>query len=286
MRHLGWFLAAALPFMALPAWAMTVDDVTELLQRKVGEQVILEQMNAEGDHFELTTQQILDLKEAGASDDLLREMIRRGESPQADSVQDWADDYDSPSVSYNADYDPFGYYWYGWPGYFTYYYPFRWGQCGFYYAGWWNHRWWDGGLWANSSWTRFHSWNGWHGYQNGSWRGDRGRSGWDRGGRWGGTRGDHAWNRGSGASQGRLPDGSRYGRWTPSIVGRNSGGVAPGSGRDAYQRDRRWNRGGTWQAPSRPTPPAQPPAVSPPPPARSQPPARSSTPPSRSGWRR
>jgi hypothetical protein len=141
MRKACWSFAVLILGLAvfpMIAWALNVDDVIELLKSGVGEQVILEQMNAEGESIRLTTEDILDLKSAGASDDLIREMIRRGAQQPAGSV---AKDEDSPDVSLHLYYDPFDYYGGYWPYATGYYDPHLWLGWNFRNAGWWNNRW-------------------------------------------------------------------------------------------------------------------------------------------------
>jgi hypothetical protein len=216
MRH-SWILglAAALAISPGSACAITVDDVIELLQNGVGEQVITDQMRADSSEFDLSTQDIIDLTKAGASDDLIREMIRRQDGGTAGDADQAQPDY-VPPVSLGFCYDPFGYYWRSWPGSFSYYYPFRWWDSGFYYAGWWSQSWWGAG-----PWTRYY----------------RGRYGVpahrDGGGR-------YAWSRNA---RGRTVS------WLPATRRIRTEGF-PFSGRAAVRRGRTMGYG---QAPSRET---------------------------------
>lgn len=149
------FLATA----AGAAQGMTVLDVLDLLEAGIGEAVILDQIEAEDARFRLSTDDLIALKSAGASDALLQDMIARDGGRPAASKGDWTDAYYGPSyVRVNLYYDPFGYHWYGWPHYFTYYYPFRWSNCGFYYAGWWSRAWCGWGPTTRWYWDRYH----WH----------------------------------------------------------------------------------------------------------------------------
>jgi hypothetical protein len=145
--RIGWWVALLAGFLTVssPALvgALTVDDVIELLQAGVGEEVILRQMEADGSVFHLDARDILDLRYAGASDDLIEAMIATAESePRRRTYHDWDDAY---RVTYVAVYyDPFGYYWYPWPFYFSYWAPFVWFDFGFYWGGavWWDWTWW------------------------------------------------------------------------------------------------------------------------------------------------
>jgi hypothetical protein len=64
---------------------MTVADVLRLLKVHIGEEVIIEQIDATRSIFTLSTEDLVELKKAGASDRLLRVMIRTGEAPSGTS---------------------------------------------------------------------------------------------------------------------------------------------------------------------------------------------------------
>jgi hypothetical protein len=179
------------------ARAITVDEIVRLLDKGVGERVILEQVAAEDARLRLTSDEILALKEAGASDGLLRALIRTGRAPE---VSDEARTSDAPERELEEDslraggalvdryavpiprarayYDPFGWYWRPWPWYAGYHSPFRWIDCGFYHGGCWDHWWWRWGTWCD----RRPPWR--HGASD--WRADSrirddGRGAWSRG---------------------------------------------------------------------------------------------------------
>lgn len=148
MRHLA-ALTLAMAAFATPAAAMTLDDVLALLQAGVNEEVILDQVDAEDARFRLETEDILALKNVGASDDLVRSLIATSDGSREDDGGSWSDDYysndyyrDRSSVSLSFTYDPFGYYWYCSPYYYGYYYPFRTINFGWYYAGCLSRSWW------------------------------------------------------------------------------------------------------------------------------------------------
>jgi hypothetical protein len=152
-------VALAALFLGLLGWtasapALTVRDVLDLLDAGVGEEVILEQMVADGSVFHLTVDGILGLKDAGASDALISEMIATGKDREYhsgdgiyDSYSYGYGDYESYRP-YNVSiyYDPFGYYWYPSPYYFSYYAPFSYFDFGFYWGG---SIWWDWAYWGS-----------------------------------------------------------------------------------------------------------------------------------------
>ncbi|MEZ4655154.1 MAG: hypothetical protein R3E12_16560 [Candidatus Eisenbacteria bacterium] len=119
MRHFA-ALMLALFALASPAWAMSVSDVLDLLRAGVSESVILDQVDAEDARFQLDTEDILALKNMGASDDLVRALIATGDDGDERDDADWTDDYyandyyrsQPSSVTLSFAYDPFGYYWY------------------------------------------------------------------------------------------------------------------------------------------------------------------------------
>jgi hypothetical protein len=144
-------LAVLLPALAgadperTPARAMTVKDVIELSHSDVGDEVIVNQIEASRVVFKLTVDDILDLKKAGVSDRVITYMINTGKNDgDAGENNDNGDDsgygdryrssvdsdyrgYDDPnwniylSWGFGRYYDPW-YYSY-WPGYTYYYYP-------------------------------------------------------------------------------------------------------------------------------------------------------------------
>jgi len=238
-------LVAALLFAAPAARAATVEDAVRLLEGGVGERVVLEQIEAEGLDEPLSTGDILALKRAGASDELIRELIRSSRSaPDAEvsasqgtvDEEDLADRYGSgpledryasPLVHARLYYDPFGYYWYPWPWSFAYYYPFSWIDCGFYYAGWWDHRWWRHGSWCGYYRDRYCGPYAWH------WDGSHG----DRRGS-----GRHAWDRSPGGRRGG-DDGGRYVEGRPATSRTPSDRSRTRDGRGAYDDRRGPSRG-------------------------------------------
>lgn len=65
---------------------MTAEEVHHLLTTEVSEEVILSQIEATGSVFELSVEEIIKLKKAGASDELIMSMIETGIEPE-DEVQ-------------------------------------------------------------------------------------------------------------------------------------------------------------------------------------------------------
>lgn len=252
--------------------AVTVADVLDLLENGVSEDVILDQIDAENAAFDLSTDDILELKEAGASDDLIREMI--GRRPDS-SRTSWTDEYYTGpgAVQARLYYDPFGYHWYAWPGFYAYYHPFSWRDCGFYYAGWWNRGWCAGGprasyYWRHYSWGHGSWWNS-RSYavqdDRSAWRRDSGRSGaHDRNSRSEVRERRTATRRDATGSQGRstrpsIESDRRHGQSRPETIHRDSrssirsprerGDRTPAQ-RHTYGRDR---SSGTRPSPSAPT---------------------------------
>lgn len=180
-RNLGVFLLFAASIGATSAArAMDLEDVFALLHSGVGEAVILEQMEAEGAVFVLETEEILALKDAGASDRLLRAMIESGDVRREErrayeerqtygrEDADWTDGYYDVDRALRVDlvYDPFGYHWYASPTYFVYYYPFRTWDFGFYFAGWHHWRWWGwDGYWP-TYYRRYCDWHYYHAHHH------------------------------------------------------------------------------------------------------------------------
>jgi hypothetical protein len=135
-------LAVLLPSLAN---AMTMQDVVKLTDSKVGEDVIISQIEASGEVFKLTVDDILELKKAGVSDRVISFMINTGKDGEAaDNEENDADVRyrsnldDRYRTGYHDNYDPYwnvylswgygGYYdpWYyssWWPSYGHYYYP-------------------------------------------------------------------------------------------------------------------------------------------------------------------
>lgn len=156
-----WILglcAAAFMTLAVPAWALTVDDVIGLTRAKASDAIIMAKIEADGTVFHLTVQEILDLKKAGVSDAVITYMINTGKTdvaPAAPAAQDTTVEAAPPETtdSGNQDsqyatgldqtyrsnvYASFGYYYPHWPGYYySYYYdPFWWPSLSFYWCYW------------------------------------------------------------------------------------------------------------------------------------------------------
>jgi len=161
--------------MAPSANALDLDDVIRLKVAGIGEDTILKLVEVERAVFYLSVQDMIDLKDAGASDYLIRELIdtpdRFGDRPGSvsDSYDDYDDlydyddvyDYDDDDINiyvydyepYDSDdytaifsnyyYDPFAYHWYWWPRAYVYYSPFWWARTSYYYGGHWCRDWWD-----------------------------------------------------------------------------------------------------------------------------------------------
>ena len=149
-KLMGIALAGLLVAAGTPARALDLEDVLQLLAADVEERTILQVVESEEAIFHLDVEDILDLKELGASDDFIRRLMdtpeRYGKGSAKASKNDY--DYDLYDDDYsvvflNHYYDPFGYYWYASPRTYVYYSPFWWNHHGFYYAGHWCWDWWD-----------------------------------------------------------------------------------------------------------------------------------------------
>jgi hypothetical protein len=90
---------------------MTVDDVIALAQDSVGDEVILEQIKATHSAFQLTNNDIRDLKKSGVSERVISAMIKTSNQPRNARAR----------TSYYGPYSPYAdYYWYP---YSSFYYP-------------------------------------------------------------------------------------------------------------------------------------------------------------------
>jgi hypothetical protein len=70
-------VGAALAPAAALAQPMAVDDVVKLLNNNISESIIVTRIEETGSYFSLSTDDLIKLKEAGASDELVRYMIVR-----------------------------------------------------------------------------------------------------------------------------------------------------------------------------------------------------------------
>ncbi len=91
--------------------AMTMQDVIALSQAKVADDVIISQIRASGTYFTLSTQDIIDLTNAGVSKAVIQAMIKTGEVSGRESGGRY--------YYYPPYYSP----WYFWADYPFYYYP-------------------------------------------------------------------------------------------------------------------------------------------------------------------
>jgi len=93
--------------------AMTVDDVIALAQDSVADDVILDQIKATHTRFQLTNNDIRDLKKNGVSAKVVRAMIKTADQPVATREQ---------AASYSPYYAYPDYYWNPYPGYYSSWY--------------------------------------------------------------------------------------------------------------------------------------------------------------------
>ena len=142
----------ALAFLALlsatPASAIDLDDVIGMLEADVSEEVILRVIDSEGARFYLTSEDILDLAYAGASDWFLEEMLDRSQRPKRTYHRRY-DIYDPyrTYVSIGFVYDPFDYYFATYPYYYAYVSPFHFSWTWWYYGGHYHRHWWGPTCW-------------------------------------------------------------------------------------------------------------------------------------------
>jgi hypothetical protein len=112
---------------------MTVDDIIALAQDSVADDLILQQIKATHSRFQLTNNDIRDLKKNGVSTKVISAMIKTSDEPRA--TRDRA-------VNYPVYYAYPDYYWYPYPSYFSPWYSpvylgfsFRGGYYGGYHFG-------------------------------------------------------------------------------------------------------------------------------------------------------
>jgi hypothetical protein len=256
-----------------PVLAVDLDDVFRMLEAGMGDEVILKVIDADRAEFVLTSDDLIDLKEAGASDWLLEALLDRSEKPSRaveGSYRVIEPSYSMVTIGYV--YDPFDYYFVTWPYYYAYYSPFTFCWNWWYYGGPIHRHWCD-------------RWGSRVNYYDGRWGA---RTIWDRG--WRGDtryhvpRYDHG-GKENGRDAGSRPvsyrspgDGTRNGNaWTRG--GRDekpvrSGAIEPGRQGDRPARTPAWGR------PERRTETPSRPARTPRGEVRTQPPTRSSTNPS------
>ncbi len=80
------FVAVLLAPAVVMAQPMTVDEVVKLLKNDISDNIIVARIEETGSYFSLSTDDLIKLSEAGASDELVRYMIMRkpgGEPPKA-----------------------------------------------------------------------------------------------------------------------------------------------------------------------------------------------------------
>lgn len=142
---------------ATPALAIDLDDVINMLEADVSEDVILRVIDSEGARFYITSEDILDLRYAGASDWFLDEILdRRIKTSRSQYRHYHVHDPYHHYVSIGIVYDPFDYYFVSWPYYYAYVSPFRFSWTWWYYGGPYHHHWWGPSCWR----VRYydHSW--------------------------------------------------------------------------------------------------------------------------------
>lgn len=145
MRHLRWILVPLLLLVASSAWAHDakmqaelLDEVLRLTHAQVPDQLILDQIDAWGYAFELTADDIVELRTLGVSDSVIHALIGTAGYEASELSVSRTHVYLSAGF-----YSPWYYYPYAWAGYCdpfprlyaSFYYPFYYG-VGFGYYGW------------------------------------------------------------------------------------------------------------------------------------------------------
>lgn len=122
---------------AAAARAMDVDDVIGMLQAGIGEDVILKALDASEDTLFLTSEDLVDLKDAGASDWFLDELLSREEQPSSYPTRSYGSYYYPMPGYYSIGlvYDPFDYYFACYPYYYAYLAPLSFSWNWWYYGG-------------------------------------------------------------------------------------------------------------------------------------------------------
>ena len=92
---------------------MTVDDVIALAQDSVADDIILEQIKATHSRFQLTNNDIRDLRKNGVSSKVITVMIKSANEPQPSRNR---------AVNYPQYYAYPDYYWYPYPSYYSSWY--------------------------------------------------------------------------------------------------------------------------------------------------------------------
>lgn len=119
-----------------PVLAVDLDDLIRMLEAGVGEEVILKVVDADHTEFALTSDDLIDLKDAGASDWLLEELLDRSVEPARTVHRSYrVIEPDYRLISIGLVYDPFDYYFAAWPYYYAYYSPFTFCWNWWYYGG-------------------------------------------------------------------------------------------------------------------------------------------------------
>jgi hypothetical protein len=150
------------------AAAVDLDDVIGMLEAGVDEEAIFRLIDSEDAVFVVVPEDLIDLKEAGASDDLIEEILDRSvDHPR--SVRTVRPVYDAGlHYTIGVVYDPFDYYFVGWPYYYAYVTPFPFSWSWWYYGGPVHHHWCSSWNWRvhyyDQHWGSRSIWN--HGIRN------------------------------------------------------------------------------------------------------------------------
>lgn len=101
MRALSKYLAAGLMFVASPAMAeaLSIEDIVTLTDMKLGDDAIIAKIKADGSQFDLSTDQMIELKQRGVSNAVIAAMVETG---VVDTAAEMSMDSPDPMVPHPA----------------------------------------------------------------------------------------------------------------------------------------------------------------------------------------
>ncbi len=181
---LGFAMVGALA-LAVPARAITLDDVMGLARADASDALIMAKIDADGTVFHLSVDDILALRKSGVSDHVITYMINAGKgsvdqevapapADGEDTTYDGQQAYDQSGYDTNGGYRTgvdgsyrgnvsvaFAYYYPHWPGYsYSYYYdPFYWPDLAYYWCAWQPYPY---SYWYYDPWYRWNRHVGWY----------------------------------------------------------------------------------------------------------------------------
>lgn len=167
MRRVLCAAALLAVMIAGPALALDLDDVIGMLEAGVSEDVILRLVDSEEVLLRIEPEDVLDLKNVGASDWFVEELLDRSEPRERVTRYYRAIEPSYSFVTIGYVFDPFDYYFVHWPYYYAYVSPFRFCWNWWYYGGPVHPHWCDGWGWRTDyywrNWGTRVVWDrGWH----------------------------------------------------------------------------------------------------------------------------